>query len=131
MTFRFLALERTYLGYLRTSLALAMLGVIIAQLFRLQHTENPNKVLGFFVLGVPLSCTCSGAAILVILLGAYRFWRQQNAMLRGKVHVAGWDMLSILAITFVVSISHDSHTDFTDRYMDNLNYSCSYHCRGR
>lgn len=97
-----LALERTYLGYFRTSLALAFLGVYIAQLFRLQHIENPNPVFGFFVLGIPLSCICTGAAIVVNLLGAYRFWRQQNAMLRGKIYGGGWEVFATLGTVLVV-----------------------------
>lgn len=89
------ALERTFLGYLRTSLALAMLSVIIAQLFRLEHAQRPDKVFGYFALGIPLACVCTGTAIVVLLLGAHRFWRQQNAILRGKVHAGGWEMLVI------------------------------------
>ncbi|KAL9040779.1 MAG: hypothetical protein Q9180_001703 [Flavoplaca navasiana] len=99
------ALERTYLGYLRTSLALAFLSVFIAQLFRLQHSENPDPVLGFYVLGKPLSCICTGAAILTNLLGTYRFWRQQNAMLRGKILCGGWEVYAILLIVLMTLIS--------------------------
>ncbi|KAL8879520.1 MAG: hypothetical protein Q9198_002884 [Flavoplaca austrocitrina] len=96
------ALERTYLGYLRTSLALAFLSVFIAQLFRLQHSENPDPVLGFYVLGKPLSCICTGAAIFINLLGTYRFWRQQNAMLRGKIICGGWEVYAILLTVLMV-----------------------------
>ncbi|KAL8766008.1 MAG: hypothetical protein Q9209_007097 [Squamulea sp. 1 TL-2023] len=98
------ALERTYLGYVRTSLALAFLGVFIAQLFRLQHTENPNPVFGYFDLAIPLSCICTGAAIVVSLLGAYRFWRQQNAMLRGKILCGGWEVHATLVAILVPAI---------------------------
>ncbi|KAL6716030.1 hypothetical protein ACLMJK_006992 [Lecanora helva] len=100
-----LALERTYLGYMRTSLAITMLAVIIAQLFRLQHTSTPNKSLGFFVISTPLACICIAAAILVLLLGSYRFWRQQNAMLRGKVHAGGWEINAISAIVFMIILT--------------------------
>ena len=98
------ALERTFLGYLRTSFALSVVAVLIAQLFRLEHTDDPNKTLGFFVIGIPLACVCIVAAIIVLLLGAYRFWRQQNAMLRGKVHAGGWEINAIgVTITMVRS----------------------------
>ncbi|KAL8970725.1 MAG: hypothetical protein Q9197_003666 [Variospora fuerteventurae] len=97
-----IALERTYLSYFRVALALAFLGVYIAQLFRLQHTEHPDPVFGFFVLGKPLSCICTGAALCVSLLGAYRFWRQQNAMMRGKVFGGGWEVLATFAIVLAV-----------------------------
>ncbi|KAF2498233.1 hypothetical protein BU16DRAFT_524379 [Lophium mytilinum] len=98
-----LALERTFLAYLRTSLALAMTGVVIAQLFRLQHALHPNPELGFFVLGIPLAATFIGAAVVVLLLGAFRFWRQQNAIIRGYVHAGGWEITSIMILVIVVS----------------------------
>ena len=33
--------------------------------------------------------------MVILLLGAYRFWRQQNAILRGKVHAGGWEVNAI------------------------------------
>ena len=91
----FSALERTFLGYLRTSLALSMIAVLITQLFRLQHSDVPDKTFGFFVLGIPLACIFIIAAIFVLLLGSYRVWRQQNAILRGKIHVGGWEINAV------------------------------------
>jgi len=98
----FVANERTFLGYLRTSLALSVIAIIIAQLFRLQHTEAPDKTLGFYVLGTPLACVYIVAAIFVLLLGSYRFWRQQNAILRGKVHAGGWELNAVGVTVFMV-----------------------------
>ena len=79
-----------------------MVAVIIAQLFRLAHNANPNKTFGFYVLGIPLACICIGTAILVLLLGSYRFWRQQNAMLRGKVHAGGWEVNAVGVMVLMV-----------------------------
>lgn len=73
-----------------------MLGVIIAQLLRLQRSENPDPKLGFFVSGVPLASICIIAAVIVLLGGTFRFWRQQNAILRGKVYAGGWEIAIIL-----------------------------------
>jgi uncharacterized membrane protein YidH (DUF202 family) len=98
-----LALERTFLGYLRTSLAFAMTGVLIAQLFRLQHTVNPNLNLGFFVMGIPLAAIFIGFGAVVLLVGAFRFWRQQNAMIRGKVHRGGLEISMVMLGSIVVS----------------------------
>lgn len=81
-----------------------MIAVIIAQLFKLQHTEAPNRTFGFYVLGTPLACVCIAAAIVVLLLGSYRFWRQQNAILRGKVHAGGWE-LNVVGITIFMVCS--------------------------
>ena len=110
---RLTALERTFLGYLRTSLALVVLSVILAQLFRLQHTERPDKTIGYFVLGIPLASVLIGAALVVQLLGTYRFWRQQNAMLRGKFHAGGWELNVIGVIYSVVFSPKLQIIDFT------------------
>ncbi len=81
-----------------------MLGVVIAQLFRLQHTIKPEPSIGFYVIGVPLATVCNGAAVVVVLLGAYRFWRQQNALIRGKIHAGGWDLNLIGLVVLLVSV---------------------------
>lgn len=97
-----LALERTFLSYLRTSLALSMIGVTIAQLFRLQHAPQPNAHFGFFVLGKPLSCICQGAAIYTLAIGSFRTWRSQNAMVRGKAISGGFEIVLLAGGVFLL-----------------------------
>ncbi|KAK0946417.1 hypothetical protein LTR29_002179 [Friedmanniomyces endolithicus] len=96
-----LANERTFLGYLRTSLALSMLGITVAQLYRLQHSANPDAKLGYFLLSKPIAGLFQCSAICVILIGSVRFYRQQHAMSVGKVHVGGWEILSIMGLVFL------------------------------
>lgn len=96
--------ERTFLAYLRTSVALSMIGVLIAQLYRLQHAPETDPLFGYFVLSRPLACIFQCAAGSMILLGAFRFWRQQNAMARGKVHAGGWEVLTICIGSFLVCL---------------------------
>lgn len=97
-----LALERTYLGYLRTSVALSMVGVTVAQLFRLQSEPLPNGELGYYAIGIPLAAAFIVSAIAVATLGAVRYWRQQRAMTRGKVHAGGWEVLAVMGISILV-----------------------------
>lgn len=85
-----------------------MLGTLIAQLFRLQHSGNPGTTLGFYEIGVPLATACNGAAAIVVLLGAYRFWRQQNALARGKVYAGGWEVVGIGLLVLLVGYYPDS-----------------------
>ncbi|MCJ1477573.1 hypothetical protein MMC13_006246 [Lambiella insularis] len=89
------ALERTYLGYMRTSLAFAILGISMAQLFRLQNQETTNPTFGPFDLAIPVASVCIGCAMVITVLGSWRFWRQQNALARGKIHAGGWEINSI------------------------------------
>jgi uncharacterized membrane protein YidH (DUF202 family) len=104
-----IALERTFMGYLRTSLALSVTGVTIAQLFRLQHSYNPDADFGFFVTGTPLAACFIIAAIIVLSLGAIRFWKQQSAIVRGKVIAGGWEINVIMIGSLLVShFKHES-----------------------
>lgn len=95
--------ERTFLGYLRTSIVLAMIGALIAQLYRLEQAPNPSDVYGYVILSKPLAVIFEGAALGVTLLGTCRFWRQQSAMSIGRVHAGGWELATIGAGTFLVS----------------------------
>lgn len=106
----YFALERTFLAYIRTSVILAMQGVLIAQLFRLQFAGS-SKGLGYHEVGVPLSVTCHCAAIVTAILGAHRFWKQQSAIALGTVYAGGWELncigfltTAITVVTFVLSI---------------------------
>ncbi|KAF7128677.1 hypothetical protein CNMCM5793_003528 [Aspergillus hiratsukae] len=86
------ALERTFLAYIRTSVVVAMQGVFIAQLFRLQRSTADHAPLGYYRVGIPLALSCHVVAILVALMGAHRFWRQQSAVAHGKVYAGGWEL---------------------------------------
>jgi uncharacterized membrane protein YidH (DUF202 family) len=89
------ALERTYLAYLRTSLALAITGVTIAQLLRLTEGE---------AVGTWLATAFVGGSVVVVIAGAIRFWRQQMAMVKGKVLASGWEMGVIIVVAIAVSL---------------------------
>jgi hypothetical protein len=71
---------------------------------RLQHAPQPNARFGFFVLGKPLSCICQGAAIYTLFIGAFRTWRSQNAIVRGKAVSGGFEVVALAAGVFVVSV---------------------------
>lgn len=82
-----------------------MTGVITAQLFRIQHSENPNPQIGFYVIGEPLSVAFIGMAIFVLLVGAMRFWRLQAALIRGKALASGWEVCVIMVASALVSMA--------------------------
>ncbi|KAH4966171.1 hypothetical protein HBI24_158780 [Parastagonospora nodorum] len=99
-----LALERTFLGYLRTSLILVVTGVLTAQLFRLQHAANPSQDLGFYVIGRPLSVLFIGMGLLVVVIGALRFWRLQRGLVKGMALVGGWEVLVVMGGSFLLVV---------------------------
>ncbi|CAG7920668.1 unnamed protein product [Penicillium olsonii] len=99
------ALERTFLAYIRTSTVIAMQGVLVAQLFRLQRPAGPVNRLSFHEVGVPLSVACHCVAVIVAFIGAFRFWKQQNAMARGKIYSGGWELNSVGAFLFLIIVA--------------------------
>ncbi|KAM0738836.1 hypothetical protein ACQRIT_006573 [Beauveria bassiana] len=85
-----LALERTFLAWLRTSLAFASIGIAVTQLFRLntslgdgQNTPDRTKDT-LRRLGRPLGATFLGISILILLLGFKRYFHSQEWILKGK-----------------------------------------------
>ncbi|KXG54632.1 protein of unknown function DUF202 [Penicillium griseofulvum] len=101
----YFALERTFLAYIRTSTVIAMQGVLVAQLFRLQQSLTKFDHLSFYEVAIPLSVACHAVAIVVALIGAFRFWRQQNAIARGKVYAGGWELNSVGILLFAVIVA--------------------------
>ncbi|KAI9734568.1 MAG: hypothetical protein M1834_002169 [Cirrosporium novae-zelandiae] len=117
-----LALERTFLAWLRTSLAFASIGIAITQLFRLNTTLSsdnatqtgftpisgkPSSYNSFLVpnytsdslalmtakqqqqdrlrqIGKPLGATFIGIAIIVLIIGAHRYFEAQHWIVKGK-----------------------------------------------
>ncbi|KAL4900963.1 hypothetical protein BDW74DRAFT_160885 [Aspergillus multicolor] len=109
-----LALERTFLAWLRTSLAFASIGIAVTQLFRLSNTTTqsandfeltPQSVSSIISpgydggasviritdtsqrlrsLGKPLGTTFIGVAILILLVGFHRYFESQYWIIRGK-----------------------------------------------
>ena len=74
------ALERTYLGYLRTSLGLVQTSIVIAQLFRITNEPPNDPTFGFYVAGEPLAGLFVVTAMFVSLIGGIRFYRQQHGI---------------------------------------------------
>ena len=87
--------ERTFLGFVRTAQAFSMTGIYVAQLMRLQHSPTPTKTIGFFAVGVPLSCICQIIAMIVTVIGAFRFFKIQNNLALNWAVSGGWEILAI------------------------------------
>ncbi|PWW78288.1 hypothetical protein C7212DRAFT_323511 [Tuber magnatum] len=82
-----LALERTFLAWLRTSLGFASIGIAITQLFRLNAGVQPGSPKGYQTMrhmGKPLGATFIGIAIMVLLIGVNRYYESQGWLLKGK-----------------------------------------------
>ncbi|EHK40821.1 uncharacterized protein TrAtP1_004181 [Trichoderma atroviride] len=111
-----LALERTFLAWLRTSLAFASIGVAVTQLFRLNtDSASANRVdfdhTKLQKMGRPLGATFLGISIVTLLLGCKRYFHAQEWILKGKfpasrgtILVMSFVALALMILSLVVVI---------------------------
>ncbi|KAI5793239.1 hypothetical protein EDC01DRAFT_91205 [Geopyxis carbonaria] len=102
-----LALERTFLAWLRTSLAFASIGIAITQLFRLNSTirdaddNDDDTVANLKHVGKPLGATFLAIAVLVLVLGVMRYYESQQWLLKGKFPASRG---SVILVTLVAAL---------------------------
>lgn len=96
-----LANERVFLAYFRTSSALATFSVVVLQLYRLGHDSPPPGVLSDYKIGIPLASTILLMAILMIVLGAARFFKCQNSITASRI-VGSGQMVSLFTTVMIM-----------------------------
>lgn len=93
-----IALERTFLSHLKTGIALATTSVVVSQSYILSHstatretdfqiTSGPRQI------GKALSILLLFWAMVTTLIGAVRFLRMQDTLVKGDMKIAGgWEV---------------------------------------
>ncbi|TVY19277.1 hypothetical protein LARI1_G002361 [Lachnellula arida] len=102
-----LALERTFLAWLRTSLAFASIGIAITQLFRLNVTaEGSGEIYSRLrQMGKPLGATFLGISIVMLGVGFHRYFESQHWIIRGKFPASRGSIALVALITFALMIT--------------------------
>ncbi|TVY58942.1 hypothetical protein LSUE1_G008927 [Lachnellula suecica] len=104
-----LALERTFLAWLRTSLAFASIGIAITQLFRLNTTSAATGASDPYQhlrqMGKPLGATFLGISILMLGVGFHRYFESQHWIIRGKFPASRGSIALVALITFALMIT--------------------------
>ncbi|KAK1780718.1 hypothetical protein QBC45DRAFT_101445 [Copromyces sp. CBS 386.78] len=105
-----LALERTFLAWLRTSLAFASIGIAITQLFRLNTSlsdgnDTAHQAETLRHLGKPLGAAFLGISILTLFLGYKRYLLGQHWVIKGKFPASRGTimLLSFIALAVIVA----------------------------
>ncbi|KAI0399655.1 hypothetical protein F4802DRAFT_541404 [Xylaria palmicola] len=102
-----LAVERTFLAWLRTSLAFASIGIGITQLFRLNASlVDEQSTRHFRHLGRPLGTSFIGISILVLLLGYHRFYQPSQWLLKGKFPASRGPIIIITLVAFALMLAN-------------------------
>ncbi|KAI0391135.1 hypothetical protein F5Y17DRAFT_25011 [Xylariaceae sp. FL0594] len=101
-----LALERTFLAWLRTSLSFASIGIAITQLFRLNSSLLDGQGANHFRhLGKPLGTTFIGISILVLFLGYHRYYQPQQWLLKGKFPASRGTIVLVSFLAFALMVA--------------------------
>jgi uncharacterized membrane protein YidH (DUF202 family) len=103
-----LALERTFLAWLRTSLAFASIGIAVTQLFRLNtslpdtgHDINQDTLRH---VGKPLGAAFILISIVILLLGYRRYFQGQKWIIRGKFPASRGTVIIVVLIALAIMI---------------------------
>ncbi|KAL2423651.1 hypothetical protein ABEF95_000972 [Exophiala dermatitidis] len=99
-----LANERVFLAYIRTSATIANLAVVILQLYRLKHNPPPHGKLSDYAIGVPVAAASLVTAVIVAIVGAWRFFVCQNAMAESRIIGSGAVVVVLTALTAAVNL---------------------------
>lgn len=104
-----LALERTFLAWLRTSLAFASIGVAITQLFRLNTSiaDSPSESASQHTLrhlGKPLGAVFLGISILILFLGYHRYFQAQKYIIMGKFPASRGTVILVSLVALVLMV---------------------------
>lgn len=105
-----LALERTFLAWLRTSLSFASIGIAVTQLFRLNTAIQPGSDVNGTTarlrsVGKPLGATFLGISILILLLGFHRYFESQHYVIRGKFPASRGTIIIVSAVATALIVA--------------------------
>ncbi|KAF8473483.1 hypothetical protein BDZ91DRAFT_714694 [Kalaharituber pfeilii] len=104
-----LALERTFLAWLRTSLAFASIGIAVTQLFRLSAVMEPSSTSSgdniLAHMGKSLGATFLGISIIVLAFGAQRYYESQGWLLKGKFPASRGSIFAVSLIALLLIIA--------------------------
>ncbi|MCJ1279475.1 hypothetical protein MMC21_007299 [Puttea exsequens] len=93
----YLALERTFLSWVRTASVIVSTGVVVSQLFILKDLDpTKGKILGSLL---------AGGGVITNLVGCERYFRQQRLLVHGKVLVGGWHHEVMLALLIAIFLT--------------------------
>ncbi|KIW92006.1 uncharacterized protein Z519_06988 [Cladophialophora bantiana CBS 173.52] len=94
--------EETFISWFEFAFGMAGFGLVVLQFGILHGRFIESKVAA--QLGKAVACASFVISILSVVVGAYRFFRQQNALLRGQVCLGGLSMFSAIFLFSLVLV---------------------------
>ncbi|KAM6526703.1 hypothetical protein FSOLCH5_002793 [Fusarium solani] len=105
-----LAIERTFLAWLRTSLSFASIGIAVTQLFRLNTSldggiDAAKNMDTLRQMGKPLGTTFLGISILTLFLGYRRYFQSQHWVMQGKFPASRGTITIVAFVAFAIMVA--------------------------
>ncbi|RSL78921.1 hypothetical protein CEP51_007787 [Fusarium floridanum] len=108
-----LAIERTFLAWLRTSLSFASIGIAVTQLFRLNTSldgtdggiDATKNMETLRQMGKPLGTTFLGISILTLFLGYKRYFQSQHWVMQGKFPASRGTITIVAFVAFAIMVA--------------------------
>ncbi|RSL65431.1 hypothetical protein CEP54_004240 [Fusarium duplospermum] len=108
-----LAIERTFLAWLRTSLSFASIGIAVTQLFRLNTSldgsdggiDAAKNMETLRQMGKPLGTTFLGISILTLFLGYKRYFQSQHWVMQGKFPASRGTITIVAFVAFAIMVA--------------------------
>ncbi|KAJ4197873.1 hypothetical protein NW755_000568 [Fusarium falciforme] len=108
-----LAIERTFLAWLRTSLSFASIGIAVTQLFRLNTSldgggggiDAAKNMDTLRQMGKPLGTTFLGISILTLFLGYRRYFQSQHWVMQGKFPASRGTVTIVAFVAFAIMVA--------------------------
>ena len=102
--------ERTFLAWLRTSLAFASIGIAVTQLFRLNTSlvkdgQGGSESNTLRHMGKPLGATFLGISILILFLGYKRYFMSQEWVMKGKFPASRGTIMIVAFVAFAIMVA--------------------------
>jgi uncharacterized membrane protein YidH (DUF202 family) len=101
--------EQTFLAYLSVADGMSLLGIVIAQVSRIQRLLEPDSrsPTQNYVLGKAQASICQLAAILILSVGSWRFFRHQREITTGQSKYCLWGIYLVGTVVMIVGLQED------------------------
>ncbi|KIW56148.1 hypothetical protein PV05_04830 [Exophiala xenobiotica] len=101
--------EQTFLAWLSVADGMSLLGIVIAQISKIQQFLEPEGTYTthHHALGKTQACICHLAAILILFVGAWRFFRHQREVTTGLAKLRLWGIYLVGTVVLLVGLQED------------------------
>lgn len=96
-----IANERTWHNWLALSNATSWMGIVVAQMSKISKVVRPDH---YHMLRYK-ACICQAVSIIILIIGTYRFFREQSAINDRGNRASQWSLLAVGLLILILACS--------------------------